>query len=255
MSTDNKYVVLILFQYSVIVKGFEKKLRELDYKVEVVSEQYEKIRGSAGNAGVYIFYLPPDIADDKIKLDQLKKMIDIMQQDKHKALMIGEAKFHNLLIDHIPVIDDYPWFDRPVADMQEFAASIQKILSSPSGVYGKKRILIVDDDPSYAGMVREWTKSTYHVDVVTAGMQAITFLLKNHVDLILLDYEMPVVDGPQVFQMLKQEEKTKDIPVVFLTGNGTMEAVSRVMGLKPDGYILKSTTRNNLLKYLNDKLG
>ena len=81
-----------------------------------------------------------------------------------------------------------------------------------------------------------------------------TFLLKTKVDLILLDYEMPVVDGPQVFQMLRSEEATKNIPVVFLTGVGTREGVTRVMSLKPDGYILKSTTREGLLDSINGVL-
>ncbi len=103
-------------------------------------------------------------------------------------------------------------------------------------------------------MVREWIKDTYKTDVVTSGMHAITFLLKNPVNLILLDYEMPVVDGPQVLQMLREEEATSNIPVIFLTGNGTKEAVTRVMELKPDGYVLKSTTREDLLNYLSKKL-
>ena len=85
-------------------------------------------------------------------------------------------------------------------------------------------------------------------------MQAISFLFKNQVDIILLDYEMPVVDGPQVFQMLRSEDITKDIPVVFLTGVSTKEGVQRVMELKPDGYILKSTTKEDLLSYLEKKL-
>ena len=99
-------------------------------------------------------------------------------------------------------------------------------------------------------MVREWIKDFYNVGVVTAGMQAITYLMKNKVDLILLDYEMPIVDGPQVFQMLKSEPELENIPVVFLTGVGTREGVARVMELKPNGYILKSTTREDLLKSL-----
>ena len=74
------------------------------------------------------------------------------------------------------------------------------------------------------------------------------------VDLILLDYEMPVVDGPQVLQMLRQEPATEKIPVIFLTGIGTKEAVSRVMALKPDGYILKTTPRGDLLGFLQKKL-
>ena len=54
--------------------------------------------------------------------------------------------------------------------------------------------------------------------------------------------------------MLKQEPVTENIPVIFLTGVGTKEAVERVMSLKPDGYMLKSTSRENLLKLLYGKL-
>ena len=105
-------------------------------------------------------------------------------------------------------------------------------------------------------MVRGWITScnNYQVNIVTGGMQAITFLLKTKVDLILLDYEMPVVDGPQVFQMLRQDDVTKNIPVIFLTGVSTKEGVQRVMELKPDGYILKSTSKEDLMAYLEKKL-
>ena len=58
----------------------------------------------------------------------------------------------------------------------------------------------------------------------------------------------------QVLQMLRQEPKTAHIPVMFLTGLGTREAVSRVMELKPEGYVLKSVTRDDLLKTLAGKL-
>ena len=55
-------------------------------------------------------------------------------------------------------------------------------------------------------------------------------------------------------KMLRNEPEIKDIPVLFLTGIGTKDAVERVMTLKPDGYILKSTTREDLLGYLDKKL-
>jgi DNA-binding NarL/FixJ family response regulator len=53
--------------------------------------------------------------------------------------------------------------------------------------------------------------------------------------------------------MLRQDPATMHIPVIFLTGIGTKEAVSRVMALKPDGYILKSTTRADILGYIGSK--
>ena len=64
------------------------------------------------------------------------------------------------------------------------------------------------------------------------------------------DAEILVVDGPQILEMLKSEPELADIPVVFLTGVGTRESIERVMALKPSGYILKSTTREDLLKFL-----
>ena len=69
--------------------------------------------------------------------------------------------------------------------------------------------------------------------------------------MILLDYEMPVVDGAQVFQMLQQEPSTQNIPVIFLTGVGDKDQVERVLRLRPTGYILKSTTKEKLLDYLH----
>ncbi len=55
--------------------------------------------------------------------------------------------------------------------------------------------------------------------------------------------------------MLRQDPATKDIPVVFLTGVGTKEEVLFAMALKPDGYVLKSTTRDDLLGYIRRILG
>ncbi|MBQ7676979.1 MAG: response regulator [Lachnospiraceae bacterium] len=118
----------------------------------------------------------------------------------------------------------------------------------------KKHILIVDDDPSYAGMIRIWLKDIYRVDVVTAGIQAITFLTKFKVDLILLDYEMPVVNGPQVLEMLRQEETMANIPVIFLTGVSSQAEVKRVMELKPAGYLLKSSKKEDIIAFIDSKL-
>ena len=84
--------------------------------------------------------------------------------------------------------------------------------------------------------------------MANSGMQAITFLGKTPVDLILLDFEMPVVDGPKVLEMLKSDSATNTIPVIFLTGKNDKESVSRVVALKPAGYLLKTISKEDLLQ-------
>ena len=115
----------------------------------------------------------------------------------------------------------------------------------------KQKILIVDDDMSYLKMVYDWLKDKYHVSMAGSGMQAITWLATNRADLILLDYEMPVANGPQVLQMLKNDTDTGHIPVMFLTGHGDRGSVMSVVGLKPADYLLKTIDKAKLLEKLD----
>ena len=100
--------------------------------------------------------------------------------------------------------------------------------------------------------VYEWLKDSYHVGMASNGVQAISYLAKNKADLVLLDYEMPVADGPQVLSMLKNDPDTGQIPVMFLTGHGDRNSVMSVIDLKPVDYLLKTIDRETLLKKLNE---
>lgn len=258
MAADEKNIVLVMYQYSVVVKGVENKLKELGYNIEIVSENYDRIKSLTSNNALFIIYLPRDILDAPKNISTLTLIADMVREAKRNLMLIGEAKFKDDVLGAVPSVSGFEWVDRPI-NMETFGDCVSRAIAAKQNAAVKKRILIVDDDPAYARMVREWIKDNYRVDIVTAGMQAISFLLKvnenEKVDLILLDYEMPVVDGPQVLQMLRQEPATAHIPVFFLTGNRSKEAVSRVMDLRPDGYILKSTTREDLLINLHRKLG
>ncbi|MBR5968286.1 MAG: response regulator [Lachnospiraceae bacterium] len=249
-----KYVKILLFRYSVVVKGIERNLCDLGYSVEIISENFDSIPDISSATNLFIVYLPGDIMDDRLKLKELESVCNTIKSLEQKMLLIGEPKYHFELSEAVPAIDEYGWLDRPV-ESDTLALAVEDAIKGSVMHGAKKRILIVDDDPAYAGMVREWIKDHYKVDIVTAGLQAISFLMKNKVDLVLLDYEMPGVDGPKVLKMLRQEASTKDLCIVFLTGVGTKEEVARVMEMKPDGYVLKSTTRDNLLAYISKKLG
>ncbi len=244
-----KRIVVVAYHYSVVMKSIENKLQKMGFLVDTVEKPHEAPLHFE-DVALFILHLSADIVGDKLKKQRL---IDTCQQisDAGKNLIaVGEKKFQEEMLNAVPILNDYIWVNRPL-DMEEFPKIVEQALNQGNLIAEHKHILIVDDDPAYAKMVREWIKNFYDVDIVTAGMQAITFLMKNKVDIILLDYEMPIVDGPQVLQMLRSEPTTENIPIIFLTGVSTREEVARVMSLKPAGYVLKSTTKEDLLKYLS----
>jgi len=80
-------------------------------------------------------------------------------------------------------------------------------------------IMLIDDDEMCLDMGMEILKNKYTVYPVPSGEQALQILKKVVPDLILLDIEMPVMNGYEVIKKLKQEKETKDIPVIFLTSH------------------------------------
>ena len=252
---DKKNIAIILHKYSIVVKGVERKLKELGYNVAIVEPISDLIKESAAQTDLFIIYLPKNgknRADDEQALRILMKLCDTIQECQKNLVVIGEKNYRDSLVVLQPILGDCEWVDRPV-DMKVLAKSVEHALSGGEPTI-KKQILIVDDDPTYAGMVRAWIKELYKTDILTSGKQVFPFLEKKSVDLILLDYEMPGINGSQVLQMLRREPSTKNIPVIFLTGVGTAEEVKQVLAMKPDGYILKSTSREQILEYLAEKL-
>lgn len=258
MNSKQKRVVFVAYKKSVVVIGLEHRIADNGYDTKILTEEeFSRLKDIRSAENIIVLYLPENIMDNALWQRELSQICSYTKETGCTFITIGEAGKRSEIMAKWPEIKNHKWVSRPV-DPDEFSILIDEMAQTlgqgadGDGAQGaeKRRVLIVDDDPSYAGMVRSWIKDVYKTDVVTAGMNAITFLMKNPVDIILLDYEMPVVDGPQVLQMLKQEEATKDIPVVFLTGVSTKEGVQRVMELKPAGYILKSTTREDILLYL-----
>ncbi len=111
----------------------------------------------------------------------------------------------------------------------------------------KRTVLIVDDNPVTLRSIREMIREEFNVVVATSGIQAMTAIGKKRPDLILLDYEMPVCDGRQTLEMIRADEELAGIPVIFLTGIRDREHIEAVLDLKPQGYLLKPSSREELI--------
>lgn len=103
----------------------------------------------------------------------------------------------------------------------------------------KKHILIVDDDRTVLKMLKTALGETYEVTTMINGVMVDKLLEAKHVDMMILDYEMPIETGADIFRRIKNNPKAAHIPVCFLTGVSDREKIMEVMSLKPHGYLLK----------------
>ena len=242
-------ILLIGDMKSFMVNAIAKDLGEIGFSVTQVLPWVKDVRDISFRPDVYLVYLDNvnNFSDVLVYLDMQVLSSDI------KICFIGEKAQIDKAHRSLPKERVEEVFVRPV-NIKELGERLENLIEKGESNPDARHILVVDDDGMMLKAIKSWLDTRYRVTIVNSAMSAIKFLSTNNsVDLILLDYEMPVVDGPQVLQMLRQEEATKDIPVVFLTGVGTREEVARVMALKPDGYILKMTTREELLSYLEKK--
>ncbi|MCL1878978.1 MAG: response regulator, partial [Defluviitaleaceae bacterium] len=93
-------------------------------------------------------------------------------------------------------------------------------------------VLIVDDQPSVCKEVATFLRGRYNVIAFKSGKEALTYLDKNHVDFILLDYYMPEMTGFEVLLQIRQNKSLDDTPAIFLTSeiNERMEHEMRQRG-------------------------
>ncbi len=121
--------------------------------------------------------------------------------------------------------------------------------------FQRKHILVVDDDPELLIHIKEQLQEFFEVTIVGSGKNMFKFLEKFEVDLILLDYLMPEMDGPEVLMKLRKYPEYMDIPVVFLTGVSEKDKVVKTLvDLLPQGYVLKPSKRSDLIAKIIDVL-
>ena len=122
-------------------------------------------------------------------------------------------------------------------------------VSSPTAV--KKRILAVDDDATAVGALRQILQSRgYEVSVAASGEEALPLLEAEEFDLVLLDVAMPGLSGFEVCRHIRENPKTQDIPVVFLTAKGRLMDMAEGEDAGSDLYLIKPVLASKLLHML-----
>lgn len=125
--------------------------------------------------------------------------------------------------------------------------------------FKKPTILVVDDMTTTLLLLHDLLKDTYEVKIAKSGTKALEILESpNDIDLILLDIEMPDINGYDVCKRIKNNETIKNIPIIFITGRTSQEDEEYGLNLGAIDYITKpfnkAIVKLRIKNYLNLKI-
>lgn len=115
-------------------------------------------------------------------------------------------------------------------------------------------ILAVDDTKSNIEILLQHLSPEYDVIPALSGKKGIDIALKKHIDLILLDIVMPEMDGYETCSLLKKNEITGDIPVIFLTGQTDEDGIEQAYDAGGIDYVTKPFRPRELLARIRREL-
>lgn len=242
-----KEILLISDKESFMTNAIKDNLEKAGFGVGFCPPNVNELN-RAGKSPIILLYLGDFVENAGEGLIYLK---DKALEDEARLFVVGsndEIKEARVFLTDAVITRT---FERPL-NVKQLVDAINETSAIIEAEGEKKRILIVDDDPVMLRTIKGWLEGTYQVTMVNSGMNAITYLAKNKPDLILLDYEMPVVTGAKVLEMIRSELSTASLPVIFLTSKSDKESVMEVLKLKPEGYLLKTMSPGEILKALDD---
>ena len=237
-----KRILFLTEKKSMIANALIQGLEEAAFHVEQVKPNVTELSRLAERPEIWLLYL--NGLENKMK-DVLSYIRDQINEHQVRFFVIGTEDELGEIMQGFPANLLKASFTRPfrtdevIDRLTMEALNVEKISKA-------KKILIIDDDTMILQAFKEMLQGNYRVFTANSGMNAIQLLVNTEVDLILLDYEMPVVKGPQVLEMLRSEEHTKDIPVMFLTSKNDRESIINVMSLSPVNYLLKSLPQSEI---------
>ncbi len=227
-------IMVVTEKNGFIARAMAEQLKELEYNVFSTELDVQLLAKLNDTYEAIVLYIEGDIEE---KTQELVYLRDRAVEEELPVFYIGENV--SALQSIIPAHMLKEVFQRPI-DVKIVSKEIDKYIKN-HGKHMKKKILVVDDSGAMLRNVKGWLEDKYHVILANSGAMAIKYLATDRPDLVLLDYEMPVVDGSQVLEMIRTEMEFSDIPVIFLTSKNDKASIMKVMALKPEGYILKST--------------
>ncbi|WP_026529188.1 response regulator [Butyrivibrio sp. VCD2006] len=250
----DKRVLLIGASKSFMVSAIARGLQKDGFEIVNCEFNKEAILSVENKPQLYVLYLGDlDLSDpEKNGIEPLKYLDEAIDKERFFLYEVGSHEELDYASKFLSVIKVTETYLRPL-DVQELSNALSSVVQSNEiSEDQKKKILVVDDDGTMLRMIKTWLSVRYRVYMASSGLIALNFLQSNDVDLVLLDYMMPNMDGPTVLTEIRKKEKLANLPVMFLTSKSDKEAVVTVAALKPTKYLLKTMPKAKLVKAINE---
>lgn len=240
-------VMIISETQGFLLSSLREHLETADCKVSVVGASVDQISKVSHPVTVALIYAGEEILENQQALIYIR---DRSVEEGTAIFLVGSEDEVEEIEKTIPRSMLKGVYLRPI-NVNAVAQELTNYISEQHRSE-RKKVLVVDDSGAMLRNVKGWLEDKYQVILANSGTMAIKYLTLNRPDLILLDYEMPVIDGRQVLEMIRSEADFRDVPVIFLTGKDDRESVLNVMAMKPDGYLLKSLRPEQIVQAVDD---
>jgi putative two-component system response regulator len=120
--------------------------------------------------------------------------------------------------------------------------------------YGSATVLIIDDMPENLDLLSDVLSGHYMIRAAISGSRGLKIAMQNPPDIILLDVMMPEMDGYEVCRRLKEDPRTRNIPVIFITAVNDMENEERGFAMGAVDYITKPMSTSTVLARIKTHL-
>ena len=199
-----------------------------------------------------------DVLNDNERISLIQVIVVANDADRRKFISntaLGRISFLSRPMSPLALYKKLEECEKTIAE-KSISSITEFVNPGEPEICPRKHILVVDDDPEQLLMIKEHLREFYKVTLINGGRNLFKVLKRHRIDLILLDYMMPDMDGPDVLKMLRTYPEFADIPVMFLTGMSDKEAVIKLLvELKPQGYILKPSKKSEIVAKIIDILG
>ena len=151
-----------------------------------------------------------------------------------------------------------PWQNQsvPAAHSQPAVATDQPSVSTPVADDQKHTILLVEDTEAVILTIGDYLEFVgYHLEVAHNGQEGILLANQHKPDLILMDVQMPVMDGLQAMRLLRGQDKFKDTPIIALTAFAMSGDRERCLEAGATDYMSKPVNLKALARTIQDLLG